>query len=182
MTRPLKICYPLIFDRKTRFDGSESIVREEILMQDRSVTEGPRTTGAIFLVIVLAWFVMPILSADAETPLWKLGIPTFSGKNPEQKAQEGPSFSFPAPNSDLPAQPNGAAAVALPGPPATVAQAESVADHLDFNPTVAAVDFQLPIPDLPEGTALQFPLAPASGRHNGCWAASTGGVPEATAT
>ncbi|MCA9138586.1 MAG: DUF481 domain-containing protein, partial [Planctomycetales bacterium] len=79
---------------------------------------------------------------SAVTPLWKFGIPTFSGKTAEEKAQSGPTFQLPSPDS-IPLPESYTASPATSPPVATVGY--------QLNPAAAAYSEELPIqiPDLP---------------------------------
>ncbi|WP_286177361.1 DUF481 domain-containing protein [Stieleria mannarensis] len=104
--------------------------------------------------------------ARADTPLWQLGLPTFGGKNPEAKAQQGPSFSFPPPEAEIAA---GAEIAALPDTATGAATAPTEASLSDVQPAAyqsgpgetATVSYPgLPMPPLPATSELAFPVAP----------------------
>ncbi|WP_233903467.1 DUF481 domain-containing protein [Stieleria maiorica] len=123
----------------------------------------------VLLGCLLVWGgLLPERVAMADTPLWRLGLPTFRGKPPEQKAQEGPAFSFPPPGAEI-AAPPGAEIAAPPDsefPSATEATEVSLADvqpaAYQAGPgEIATVSYPgLPMSPLPATSELAFPVAP----------------------
>lgn len=122
------------------------------------------------LVVYVIWGTVTLSTATlstaiGETPLWRLGIPTFSGKNLEEKAQTGPSFQFPVPTSQNPAAQSPSPQIAA-APDATVA-AEAAGSSspgivpVGYEGDVAPTELRLPIPDIPPGPPVDLPTVPA---------------------
>nr|WP_236649554.1 DUF481 domain-containing protein [Rhodopirellula sp. SM50] len=107
---------------------------------------------------------LPSGVALAETPLWQLGIATFSGKKPEEQAQAGPSFHFPPPESEIAQLPVDATGpLKQPGPTErSISDVQPAAYQINSGETAAVVSPGLPMPPLPAAAQLDLPVAPAA--------------------
>lgn len=118
------------------------------------------------LVLLAAVLIQqPAQGQSEETPLWKFGIPTFSGnvfagKTTAEQAQSGPTFQLPSPDTVIPP--------AAPDVGATATQSKTTTPKFapvgyQLNPaeTVSTAPSLPTIPDLPPGL-LDLPTVPES--------------------